>query len=172
MPALVSGTRVLFENATAPIGWIKETAFNNFGIRITSGTALSRSGVDFSTVMSTYAFSSTVNSDFPGTTSQNAQDLPAHTHSVSPNSGNYFSAVGSPAPTYWTATGPTGTTLTSFGIGTFSIPQTTSTNPSNLQSPTIPTTHGHTVSYARSGVTTDSLNLNVKYVDVILAIKE
>lgn len=50
-PAFDSGTRMLFQNSTAPTGWTKDTTHNDKAIRIVSGTVGAGGSNAFSTVM-------------------------------------------------------------------------------------------------------------------------
>jgi hypothetical protein len=71
MPA---GTRVLFQQSSAPTGWTKDTTHNDATLRVVSGTAGSGGSVDFTT-----AFNATNTVD--GTSITTAQ-MPVHTHTV------------------------------------------------------------------------------------------
>jgi hypothetical protein len=84
-----SGTTMLFQQTAAPTGWTKQTAINDYGLRVTSGTAGTTPGTAFSTVFA----QTTV-----GNTTLSVAQIPTHTHQyISPALGvgtgtspNYF----------------------------------------------------------------------------------
>lgn len=69
---IVSGTNMLFQQTTAPTGWTKQTAHNNKALRLVSGTASSGGTNPFTT-----AFNAAVTSS---STVLTTAQLPAHTH--------------------------------------------------------------------------------------------
>jgi hypothetical protein len=69
-----SGTVMLFQQTAAPVGWTKQTAFNDYGLRVVSGAVGSTPGTAFSTVFAQTSV---------GNTALNASQIPAHTHPVS-----------------------------------------------------------------------------------------
>lgn len=69
-----SGTTMLFVQASAPIGWTKSTSYDNYALRIVSGSGGATGGsVDFTT-----AFSNTTT----GATTLSTSQLAAHAHKV------------------------------------------------------------------------------------------
>lgn len=66
-----AGTVMLFQQTNAPLGWVKQTALNDYGLRVTSGVVGSVAGSAFSTV-----FAQTV----VGNTTLDTTQIPAHTH--------------------------------------------------------------------------------------------
>lgn len=68
-----SGTVMLFQQATAPTGWTKQTVLNDYGLRVTSGTPGVTAGTAFSTV---FAQTATGNTTISQATS------PSHTHTL------------------------------------------------------------------------------------------
>lgn len=73
-PEFPSGTVMLFRQTAAPTGWTKQTAINDYGLRVTSGAVGTTPGTPFSTV-----FAQTVVGDTTLTIAQ----MPSHHHSVS-----------------------------------------------------------------------------------------
>lgn len=73
---LVSGTRLMFQQTTPPIGWTKETnsAYNNVALRVVTGTVSNGGADDFTTV---FGASKTTASH----TLTSAQ-IPSHTHPI------------------------------------------------------------------------------------------
>lgn len=73
-----TGTRMLFQQTTPPVGWTKDTTtsnLNNSALRIVTGTAGSGGGIDFTSAFASRALSGSVN----GHTLTEAQ-LPSHRH--------------------------------------------------------------------------------------------
>ena len=69
----VSGTAMLFVQSTAPIGWTKVTTYNDYALRIVSGTAGSGGSV---------AFSAAFSNGNVGSTTLSTSQIPNHYHSV------------------------------------------------------------------------------------------
>ena len=59
-PAFPTGTRLLFQQTAAPTGWTKDTTYNNYALRITSGTVTTGGTVGFTTAFASQAVSGTV----------------------------------------------------------------------------------------------------------------
>lgn len=72
-PEFASGTTILFQQTTAPIGWTKQVALDDYALRVTSGTVGVHPGTAFTTV-----FAQTVVGDTTLTTAQ----TPPHTHTT------------------------------------------------------------------------------------------
>lgn len=68
-----SGTVMLFRQTAAPPGWTKQTAINDYGLRVTSGTVGTVAGTAFSTVFAQTAV---------GNTTLTTSQMPSHVHSV------------------------------------------------------------------------------------------
>lgn len=79
-----SGTVMLFRQTTAPPGWVKQVAINDYGLRVTSGAVGVAPGTPFSTV-----FAQTMVGDTTLTTAQ----IPAHNHPVASGAINTTTAV-------------------------------------------------------------------------------
>lgn len=173
--ALPAGTKMLFQQTTAPVGWVKDTANNNKALRIVSGTAGTGGSIAFTT-----AFGSQNVGDTALTTAQ----LPAHSHTFSGSgntgqAGSHSHGVNDPShvhgniytPGFFTASGggPTTPVGTSFG-----------NTAAAFTGISIQAVGNHAHSFSFSGTTsnqgsgashTHSLNLAVQYVDVIVATK-
>ena len=92
-----SGTRMLFAQASAPTGWTQITSYNNYAMRVVSGTGGGTGGsVGFTTAFTSQAVSGTVG----GTTLTSAQ-IPAHTHTFTTGttSNNHTHGMGISAGT-------------------------------------------------------------------------
>lgn len=84
-----SGTRMLFQQTSAPTGWTKDTSLNDYGLRVVSGAAGATAGTAFSTV---FAQSAT------GSHALDVTEIPAHTHTESaPNGSTTTGGGGFPA---------------------------------------------------------------------------
>jgi hypothetical protein len=68
-----SGTKVLFQQTTAPVGWTKDTTHDNKALRVVSGTASSGGTTAFSSVFAARTIATA--------------NLPSHTHDVIGNTG-------------------------------------------------------------------------------------
>jgi hypothetical protein len=161
-----SGTAMIFQQTSAPTGWTKVTTYNDYALRIVSGTASTGGSVAFST-----AFSATNTVD--GTAITTAQ-MPAHNHGITDPGHSH--SVSDPShyhtsPTYlitsvnaggggWTG-GPyfpnTGSGTYNASTGISIIGSTTGISTNNTGSGS---THNHTTT-----------NFAVKYVDTIIATK-
>ena len=95
-----AGSRMLFQQTAAPTGWVKETSSNNVALRVVSGTASTGGTVAFTTAFKSYSVAisgNTGNKAAGGTvanhTLSNAR-IPSHTHSYSKRTGNQSNALG------------------------------------------------------------------------------
>jgi hypothetical protein len=144
-----SGTRMTFNQTSAPTGWTKDTSTNNAGFRLVSGSASSGGSVDFTTAFSaTRAVTVTSMSGSAGATTLSTPQIPSHRHNV--------------------ATGPGGNApqriflYTSPGYGVFnSVDAGVNTGGGG--------SHTHPFSFSTGAGTVD---LSVKYVDLIIAQKD
>lgn len=68
-----SGDTLIFHQTNAPTGWTKQTALNDYGLRVTSGAVGTTAGTPFSTVFAQTQV---------GNTTLTAAQIPAHTHNV------------------------------------------------------------------------------------------
>ena len=179
--ALPSGTKMLFNQTSSPIGWTKDTTHNNKALRVVSGTAGTGGSVAFTT-----AFGSQNVGDTTLTTAQ----IPVHSHTFS-GSGNTGDAGGH------THTGSTDTHgghehvyQRRLGLGGGGGNDQSAGGLSNVNTSlagahshalTIDAVSNHAHSFSVSGSTgnsgsgnahTHSLDLAVQYVDVIVATKD
>lgn len=67
-----SGTRILFQQSTAPVGWTKDTTHNDKSLRVVSGAVSSGGSVDFSTFTAQAV----------GATTLSTAQMPSHDHDV------------------------------------------------------------------------------------------
>ena len=148
-----SGTKLLFAQTAAPTGWTKDTtSYNNYALRVVTGTASSGGSVDFTTAFASQTPSGSVSVNTSGlsagaTTLSTAQ-IPSHTHSYNaPNP-----AVGQSNNCGPQAVGILSSTTGAQGGGG---------------------SHTHSISGSATGsFTGNAINLAVKYLDTILATKD
>jgi hypothetical protein len=149
--SIPSGTKMLFAQTSAPAGWTKLTSNDDAALRVVSGAAGSGGTVGFTT-----AFSATSVSGTTGSTSLSEAQMPIHRHFVSTNvvNGGAPSSVNSLVRQRTTA-----------GDSDYYL-EGTSAEPSVLRSSATGSGAGHDHTFS------GSLNLAVKYVDVIIAQKD
>jgi microcystin-dependent protein len=137
-----SGTRLLFQQTSAPTGWTKDTTHNDKALRVVSGAASSGGSVNFSTAFS---------SQNVGSTTLTTSQLPAHGHDIFANSfaGNLKIVMG--------PLGPDGSFYSVSDSGN-----------DNSDSGAV----FYAASTGGGGSHTHSLNIAVNYVDVIIATKD
>jgi hypothetical protein len=142
-----SGTRMTFNQTSAPTGWTKDTSTDNAGFRLVSGSVSSGGSVDFTTafVSQTPTISVSSVSASVGATTLSTPQIPSHSHpSISPISP--FDYEGTFAGGQRRFDQPTGVTG---GGGS----------------------HTHPFSFGSASATSSAINLAVKYVDLIIAQK-
>jgi hypothetical protein len=156
--AFTSGTKMLFQQSTAPTGWTKVTAHNDKALRVVSGTAGSGGTNPFSTLDATAV--GTINSSISGSTAGHTlsvAEIPAHSHNSNGQAdrvqegydngtsyAGYSPSAGNHSPTTWSTSSTGGGGSHSHGAGTLAV----------------------------TSVFTGSANaLDVQYVDVIIATK-
>ena len=152
-----AGTRMLFQQTAAPTGWVKQTTYDNYALRVVSGTATTGGTVAFTTAFTSYSVAiagTTGNKAAGGTvanhTLSNAR-IPSHTHS-------------------YTKVNSSGTKVasTTKGVAHFTSAAANSGASGGSQAHN----HGFTGSnhnHSFSGSST--VNVDVQYVDVIIATK-
>lgn len=149
---LPAGTKMLFQQTSAPTGWTKETSnFDNSAIRVTTGNTGSGGTVDFASLF-TGLVSGTIVTSVTGT-----------------NAGTSLSNSQLPNNWYWKSNTPTGSRLDNHANSNYTAVL-----------PDWPTyriqggggTHTHTWNMTSATSTfTGTTDLDLKYVDVIIASK-
>lgn len=97
------GTKMLFQQTTAPLGWTKDTTHNNKALRIVSGSASSGGSKPFTT---TFGSSKTTDNH-----SLAISEIPAHDHPLT----NHDASGGSTGEVYYGVGGATSTSNTAIG---------------------------------------------------------
>ena len=154
--AFDSGTKMVFQQTSAPSGWTKETTHNNKAFRVVSGSASSGGSVAFTTAFAsqTVSISGTTGSTAAGGSVGNhtlaTNRIPSHTHPQGSNPAvNRVS--GNPKGSF--ISGGVQNTGSTWGGAAHNHPFSGSS---------------HTHSFSD----TDSVNLAVQYVDLIIAAKD
>ena len=149
-----AGSRMLFQQTAAPTGWVKETSSNNVALRVVSGTASTGGTVAFTTAFKSYSVAisgNTGNKAAGGTvanhTLSNAR-IPSHTHSYNKPAGG--SGGGGKSSTI------SGSSAANTGASGGSQAHNHGFTGSN---------HNHSFSGS------STVNVDVQYVDVIIATK-
>lgn len=157
MPTIfASGTKTIFNQTSAPIGWTKDTTFNNAALRVVNGSASSGGSTDFSSFFSSRTFtSSPFGAPGVGSTSLSTPQIAPHGHINTPSPFRSWSTPSFPGTT--PAPGPTRSRSTGF----------TTSNMGN-SSGTSGFAHNHPVNFLVSGQVG---NFNIKYTDMIIASK-
>lgn len=83
-----SGTKMLFQQTSAPTGWTKDTTHDNKALRVVSGAAGSGGSVAFTSAFTSQAVSGTV-----GSTTLSTTEMPSHSHLAGSNSGQLAGAA-------------------------------------------------------------------------------
>ena len=154
-----SGTRMLFQQTTAPTGWTKDSSLNNRALRIVNGSVGSGGGNGFAEVFNSTVTTSSGN--VQGHSLTTAQ-MPDHYHFAfrSGNHGQLRNASNMSANNYPGSGSGAGNWYESYNIsasGSVSNVGRTSSRGSG-------SSHSH-------GFTNPNFNLNVLYTDVIIAQK-
>lgn len=159
-PGFPSGTQMLFQQTSAPTGWTKSTTHDNKALRIVSGTAGTGGTVAFTTAFASKTVSisgNTGNTAAGGTVGNHTlatNRIPSHTHAAG---ANKLVSTLVPKP----ANGTTARINDAAGNAT----SATGGGQAHAH-PFSGSNHSHTFSDS------DSINLAVQYVDVIIASKD
>lgn len=182
-----SGTAMLFAQTAAPTGWTKSTAHDNATLRVVSGTAGSGGTAEFSAV-----FTSKTPGGSIGSHVLTQAETPSHAHSG--NTGNisqphtHSGITGNPSAAHTHPLPLAGVTTVTPGVGSGVYIQGSGTNTgTESANHTHPFTTGndsvdHTHSFTTSVIGSDgghshtwtgtAMDFAIKYVDVIIAIKD
>ena len=158
-----SGTKMLFRQSNAPTGWTKDTAHNDKALRVVSGSAGSGGNIKFSHVFNAKAISGSVSTSISGSVAGHAlsiSQIPSHNH-------NFSGSVSIPSghnSTDANAAGVVG--VLSYGSHKFSFSGQTSNRGNGAAH-----SHGWSGS-ANSTFRGNSIDMRVRYVDVIIATKD
>ena len=164
-----SGTKMLFQQSSAPTGWTKDTAHNDKALRVVSGAAGNggRNGLSGLTLTPSGSVSTSISGSVAGHTLSIAQ-IPSHSHGMN-------ASVGIPR-------GPSdrerGNAYGLVKIRQVSSPNFIATSNIPISGSTSATGSTHSHGHASSGLSASSsftgsrASLNLAYVDVIIATKD
>lgn len=169
---VASGTRMLFQQTAAPVGWTKITTSNNTALRVTSGSVQTGGVLDFTAAFASSIATSGTVAGHTLTVSQ----MPSHGHGVS--DPGHAHAVSDPGHAHSFAGVRVQNNEGQDGNNdTEAYDQNRSTNPNVTGIGIFPNITGITVAANGGnaahahGYTGNPIALNVKYVDVIIAQK-
>lgn len=155
--AFATGTKMLFQQTTAPTGWTKDTSSNDKALRVVSGTVGSGGSAGFSSAFSSITPAGSISNTVAGSTASHAisvNEMPAHSHQsdgqasrvqVGFDNGTSYAGhttSGLHSPITWSTTSVGGGAGHTHGVGTLAVSSTFSGT---------------------------SIDLAVAYVDVIIA---
>lgn len=171
--SMPSGTVSIFYQATAPVGWVKQTTNNDAALRVVSGAGGIASGAtSFSTV---FTASRTATGTVNGTAISVSQ-MPSHDHSITDPSHNH--TVNDPGHSHSVNTGNTAGTASSGAVNNSGTNiRTVQTNSQSTGITLVAAPTGITINSNGSGqahdhtFTSDSMDFAVKYCDVIICQK-
>ena len=149
---------MLFQQSTAPTGWTKQTTHNDKALRVVSGTASSGGSVAFSSAFSSITPTGSVSTSVTGTVANHTlsvDQIPAHSHETT------FFAIDNGSG----GGGPVHARLCANGTSRQSVRHLNSVGGGQGHN------HGFSGS-ATSTFTGSAINLDVQYVDVIIAAKD
>ena len=163
-PAFPSGTRMLFQQTAAPTGWTKETSHNDKTLRVVSGTVTTGGSNAFTSAFSNITPSGSVSTSISGTVANHTltiAQMPAHNHSgVVQQREDFNPTTGS-------------TTQSPLGFGDTRGGARASASPLTINNTGGGQGHNHGFSgSATSTFTGNAINLDVQYVDIIIAQKD
>ena len=142
---IASGTKMLFNQTSAPTGWTKDTSSNNnSALRVVTGTAGTGGTVDFTTAFASQTPSQSGSASVSNHTLAESE-IPSHRHGISVT---------------MSTGGHTGGQVVASSGSTVNSKQTGYTGGAG----------GH--SHSMTQATYNAINLAVKYVDVIVATKD
>ncbi len=153
-PPIESGSITVFRQTTAPVGWTKLTSYNDYAIRVVSGTASFGGSYSFSSTYVDRPGAGTVGT-FSGSIGSGSSVVASHTH-----------------PSGTLTTGPA-TLVAPVGISN-PVTRTIAISPETSVSYTTATAgssvpHGHPVSFGTTTYTGNPINFSINYVDIIIA---
>lgn len=169
---------MVFAMATAPVGWVQQTTYDDYALRIVSGTpTINTTNRSFSSVYTpvsaTGSIPSPVSSNITpslapitiGPTTLTYAQLPVHTHKIAQTAGGT-----SPGYTVIPVSSPPGGVLVGTGHQSVPVSGLSVANPPSIPSSTTGHTHGSSTTVATLGsFTGNATSLSIQYIDNIIA---
>ncbi len=170
-----SGTTMLFRQTAAPTGWTKITTWDNRALRVVSGSVTEGGNLTF-----TSAFSSRSQSGSVSNHRLTLAQIPPHSHGVSQNAHSHSTTVSDPGHAHaFNAGRADGSSESGNGDNDcFNRNQVTSGAKTGIGVGVNPTTIGISIQnnggngVHNHGLTVNSLDMRVQYVDVIFAARD
>lgn len=167
--AFPTGTRMLFQQTSAPTGWTKDATHNDKALRVVSGTVSSGGTVDFSSAFASRTVSGNVdNFTASGTVNGHTLDItqiPSHQHFIA-NETNGTGVL--TASNYVNEQAQAGSSNGYILKGSTTVPYIGLTSPTGGG-----TAHSHSFTgTAHNHSFSTTLDMAVKYVDLIIASKD
>jgi hypothetical protein len=164
-----TGTKMLFQQTSAPTGWTKDATHNDKALRVVSGSVSSGGTVDFSTAFASRGFSGSTSSEtVTGTVGSHAltiAQIPSHSHYVASGGGGTTGAL-------------SGSNYVDFNVNYSTnnnyILNGTSVGADRGLASYIGSNEGHTHTFsggAHAHSFSGAIDMAVKYVDLIIATK-
>jgi hypothetical protein len=169
---------MIFAMATAPTGWVKQTTYNDYALRIVSGTpTIITTNSPFSTVYTPISSSGSVPSPVSsnitpslapitiGPTTLTYAQLPVHTHNIAQTQIGNGPNLSIPVSVI-----PTGGQYVSSGYPFMPLNGLIVANPPSIPASTTGHTHGSSTTVLTLGsFTGNSTSLSIQYIDNIIA---
>lgn len=151
-----STSRTVMRVTTPPVGWTKDTSFNEFTLRVTTGSVTSAGAINFTTVFNDYTVQPATVTISPtvGSVTLTTSQLPTHRHDRLWVGPTRTSSPGRGQPTAYQST----------LRATYS---STLTHNDNTPAPT-GTSHTHPIGTVSSSSISGGLDFRLLYVDIIL----
>ena len=170
-----AGTKLLFQQTTAPVGWTKDVTHDNKSMRVVSGTVGSGGTVAFTTAFASQAVSGSIGSTTAsnqattaggtvGDTTLSTAQMPAHAHSYAVNIQHTDGVITNGESLQ------TGLQVNGRRRYMDSTNQTGSNNAHNHSF--TGASHNHTQNAHNHTFTGTAIDMAVQYVDVIIATKD
>lgn len=176
--AFPAGTRMSFQQTSAPTGWTKDTTagLNNSSMRIVTGSVVNGGSVDFTTAFASQTPTGSVSissvSGSAGATTLTTPQIPSHAHKVmnTPAGGNPYMFNTFTNPTFGSpnfATNANSWSITAINTGTPTVNAGSDNTGGGGD-------HTHPFSFSSGSGTFsgNAINLAVKYYDFIIASKD
>jgi hypothetical protein len=165
-----TGTRMLFQQTSAPTGWTKDTTINNRALRVVSGSVGSGGSIDFDVAFASRGFSGTTSSaavtGVVGSHALTAAQIPSHSHYVASGGGGTTGALSSGNYVDFNVNYSTNNNYILYG---------TSVGPDRGLASYNGGGEGHTHPFtgdAHAHLFSGAIDMAVKYVDLIIASKD
>lgn len=167
LQAFPSGTKMLFKQTAAPTGWTKDTTDDDATLRVVSGTAGSGGTQNFTTAFSSRSTNSVATSGTVGNKTLTSTHMPSHRHYTVYNSSRQYSSQ------YGTTLSTSRSTAQrAHGIGYESYTLNAHSSNANVSRTNASGSSGaHNHSFTGSSHS-HTLDMSVKYVDIIIATKD